>query len=67
LRDRASELAGRFPGAAFKVGPSWDAIAFIEFCEGAAGKPDSQEYNLAVAIQEMEWLLLMQWCARRFE
>jgi hypothetical protein len=50
--------------AGFDTGADWDPFAFIEFCEAARVKPDSDEDILARQVQLIEWQLLFEYCAR---
>ena len=56
LRDRASTVGS-------DVGPRWDAVAFIEFCERARSEPGSEMERKALEVQLAEWQLLFDFCA----
>jgi hypothetical protein len=42
----------------------WDPFAFVEFCESARQRPESNEALLAMQVQLVEWQLLFDYCAR---
>ena len=54
LRERAAALG-------VDLGPRWDPIAFIEFCEKARGGSDAE--RRAQEVQRAEWQLLFDYCA----
>ncbi len=64
LRDRAVEIAQRYPAAGFRTGSRWDPFAFIEFTERARQHPGSDTERAALEIQRAEWQLLFDYCAR---
>ena len=64
LRDEAADLATR-TGAGFRVPPTWDPAAFVDFCELAVTQPGSDAERLALQIQRAEWRLLFDFCASR--
>ncbi|MBZ5611794.1 MAG: hypothetical protein LAP38_26335 [Acidobacteriia bacterium] len=64
LRERAGEIAARYPGAGFRMGARWDPLAFIEFSEMAREQPGSESESAALEIQRAEWQLLFDYCAR---
>jgi hypothetical protein len=65
LASEADGLVREHPEAAFSVGDRWDPLAFIEFCERARKKPGSEDEQLALEIQRVEWQLLFDHCAGR--
>ena len=64
LHATASRLAAASPGAAFPAAASWDPEAFVQFCVDRASREGSAAAALALAIQDAEWQLLFQYCAR---
>jgi len=57
LRDEAHRMR-------FDTGKEWDPFAFIEFYESARVRPGSDEEGTAMCVQEAEWRLLFDYCAR---
>jgi hypothetical protein len=57
LRDEAAALG-------YDAGREWDPFRFIEYCESARKRPESDEEALAMRIQLIEWQLLFDYCAR---
>jgi hypothetical protein len=45
-------------------GRAWDPFAFIEYCESARRRPGSNEEQVAMKVQLIEWQLLFDYCAR---
>ena len=64
LNAEAARLAAASPGAGLRIGPSWNPEAFIRFCLDAAERKDHDAESLALAIQDAEWRLLFEHCAR---
>lgn len=64
LATEAVRLCSESAGASFAPPPQWDPAAFIRYCDEVRGRPGSAEHALAVAIQETEWRLLFEYCAR---
>lgn len=64
LAEQAGALAGQYQEAGFTAPARWDPFAFIGFCEQMRGRPGTPGHKLALAIQEAEWRLLFDWCAR---
>ncbi len=58
LRGAAAEIGVDF-------GPSWDPMAFIDYCERARRQPGSAEERRALEVQRAEWQLLFDYCASR--
>jgi hypothetical protein len=58
LRSAAAE-------AGLDLGPKWDPLRFIDYCEQARRKPGSDEEKIALTVQRTEWQLLFDYCARR--
>jgi hypothetical protein len=56
LRERAAAIG-------LPVGPRWDPLAFIHYCERA--RTGSEEERKAMEVQRAEWQLLFDWCAAR--
>ena len=48
----------------YDAGREWDPFRFIEYCESARKRPQSEEESLAVRVQLIEWQLLFDYCAR---
>lgn len=59
-----AKLAMEAATAGYDTGRAWDPIAFVEFCESARIRPGSQEEQLAMVVQRLEWQLLFDHCAR---
>lgn len=64
LRAAAEPLVAQHPEAGFSLKKTWDAPGFVTFCQKARDLPGSSAHDLAVALQEVEWWLLFEWCAR---
>ena len=64
LLKAADAIVARYPEAEFRPGDSWDAYAFVMFCERARQQPGSQSEQAALEIQRAEWQLLFDYCAR---
>jgi hypothetical protein len=45
------------------LGAHWNPVAFIEKCEQARVKPGSELERQAMAVQQVEWQLLFDFCA----
>lgn len=60
----AKKLAPQFDGAGFEVPVKWDLVKFVEFVDQVRDAAGSPGQGLALAIQEAEWRLLFEWCAR---
>jgi hypothetical protein len=56
LARRAAEIDSAFQGR-------WDPYAFIDYCERAAREGGELERR-AIAIQQEEWDLLLDWCLK---
>jgi hypothetical protein len=56
LRARAAEIG-------VDLGPEWDPIGFIEYCEKARTQPGSDAERRAREVQRAEWQLLFDHCA----
>lgn len=63
LRDDAAKILRAHPGTVWKLGASWDPLQFIDWCEEARRKPESEAGRAAVEIQAAEWRRLLAWCA----
>ena len=48
----------------YPCGGEWDPLGFIEYCERARRRPGSPEEQTALAVQNSEWQLLFDRCAR---
>lgn len=57
-------LAAEAADSGYPVGQAWDPFAFIGFCEAARRRPGSDEEQLAMTVQQLEWQLLLDHCAR---
>jgi hypothetical protein len=64
LAKQAAELAREYPKAGYTPPLRWDPFAFVDFCEQVRPKPGAEAHALALAIQDAEWRLLFEWCAR---
>jgi hypothetical protein len=51
-------------GMGYDAGREWDPFGFIEYCESARKRPQSEEEALAIRVQLIEWQLLFDYCAR---
>ncbi len=60
----AKKLEGQHPGAGFTAAAKWDPVAFVSFVDEVRMQPEAPGHALALAIQEAEWRLLFEWCAR---
>ncbi len=60
----ADEVVGQHPKAEFRTGGKWDPFSFIMFCDRARQQPHSAQEQAAVEIQQSEWQLLFDFCAR---
>ena len=58
LREDAVELG-------YDAVREWDPFRFIDYCESARKRPQSEEEALAMRVQLVEWQLLFDYCARR--
>ena len=61
---RLSEAALQVAPAAPVGNGTWDALAFVDFCEQARQNPGSEREQEARLIQRAEWQLLFDYCAR---
>lgn len=64
LANAAARIVDRYPGAGFRVDGRWDPFAFIDFCEQARRMPETPAQRAALEIQQAEWQLLFDHCAR---
>ncbi len=48
----------------YPAGALWDPFAFIEACERARRRPDTDEEHIALEVQLREWQLLFDYCAQ---
>jgi hypothetical protein len=48
----------------YDAGREWDPFGFVEYCESARKRPQSEEESLAMRVQLIEWQLLFDYCAR---
>ena len=46
------------------LGPAWDAMKFLEYCEDAA-KAGGEREAWALKVQRVEWEILFDYCARK--
>jgi hypothetical protein len=60
----ASGVLTSHPNAEFRSGDRWDPLSFIAFCERAYKQPGSPSERAALEIQQAEWQLLFDYCAR---
>jgi hypothetical protein len=45
------------------LGSRWDPFAFIELCDRARSHPGSELQRQAMTVQQIEWQLLLDFCA----
>lgn len=64
LATQAADLAREYPEAGYSPPVRWDPFAFVDFCEQVRAKPAAAAHALALAIQDAEWRLLFEYCAR---
>jgi len=57
------ELNRQARSLGFDSGRDWNPFQFVEFCEQARRRPGSDEENLAMRVQLVEWQLLFDYCA----
>lgn len=57
LRDEARRMR-------FDTGREWNPFEFIDFCESARCRRGSDEEDIAVRVQLVEWQLLFDHCSR---
>lgn len=62
LETRAASIAAEHPHSGYEARGAWDPFRFVDYCEGAAARPGSETEQVALAIQQAEWELLMKWC-----
>lgn len=65
LGAQAAEVASSFGGEAAEQwrGGDWDPFAFVDFCQQEEHSGSNQQ--LAVALVELEWNLLFDYCLKR--
>ena len=64
LREAVAAVVECHPAAGFQLGAEWDPFAWIDFWERARRQPGSDADKTALAIQQSEWEILFDWCAR---
>jgi hypothetical protein len=64
LANAAAAEAERHSSASWAAAGHWDPFGFVDYCEAARRKIGSPNELLARAIQEIEWWLLFDSCAR---
>jgi hypothetical protein len=62
LQRNASQILERH-NAPWKVKSDWDPFLFLEWCDEARQRPNSDKEQAALQIQRAEWDLLFEWCA----
>jgi len=67
LRERVAVLLADFPGVKFALKSEWDPFAFGDFYEDARRRPGSREKAFSDAVEQIEWELLFDYCARPSE
>ena len=60
----AQDILRRYPDVGFRFAAKWDPFSFVTFCERARQEPGSPSERAAVEIQQAEWQLLFDYCAR---
>jgi hypothetical protein len=63
LRDEAEQILSTHT-VPFHVQDTWNPMAFIDFYEAARRKPGSEDEKVFMEIQNAEWQLLFDYCAR---
>ncbi len=63
LRDAAEKILSTH-SVAFRIQSTWDPMAFIDFYEVARQQPGSEAEKVANMIQDAEWEILFDYCAR---
>ena len=64
LANAAARIVDQYPEAGFRVDGRWDPFEFIDFCEQARRMPGTPAERAALEIQQAEWQLLFDYCAR---
>jgi len=64
LTAAAKDIVARHPRAGFRIAGDWDPFLFGNFCEQARQEPGSAAERAAMEIQQAEWQLLFDHCAR---
>ena len=64
LLKAANAITAKGTDRMMQMGSQWSPTAFIDFCEEARQLPGSSRERIATEIQQAEWGLLMNWCAR---
>jgi hypothetical protein len=63
LRDAAADILSTH-SVPFRIQNTWDPMAFIDFYEAARQQPGSEAQKVANMIQDAEWEILFDYCAR---
>jgi hypothetical protein len=64
LTAAAKDIVARHPRAGFRIAGDWDPFLFGNFCEQARQEPGSAAERAAMEIQQAEWQLMFDHCAR---
>jgi hypothetical protein len=64
LRDAAAKILSAH-SVPFRIENTWNPMAFIDFCEAARLQPGSESEKVAMEIQNAEWQILFDYCARK--
>jgi len=67
LRQRVAGLVVGHEETEFVLKAEWDPFGWIDFWEKARRRPESPDHSLALQIQEAEWEILFEYCARPTE
>jgi len=58
----AADIMKANPGSPWQLGPKWDSLLFIQWCEEAAGQRMPEREAIVTQIQVSEWRHLFEWC-----
>jgi hypothetical protein len=64
LRDAAEKILSAHP-VSLRIENNWNPMEFIDFCEAARLQPGSEAEKVAMEIQNAEWQILFDYCARK--
>lgn len=63
LNSDADAILSTYPNLPWKTGAAWDPHRFLAWCDEARANPGSEKEQVALKIQQAEWLRLFTWCA----